>query len=91
MATGAEIQAALADAREFDLEFADLAVLLKRAITNAIVASATSIELPWQSAASRNTSITRLSLQQATEMMLTFQRLAGGGVVGQFSEFREPR
>ncbi len=87
MATGAEIQAALADAIENDLSFADMATLLKRALINAVVGSSTSIEIPWQSTASRGTSIMRMDMGAAERLLDFCTKRAAGGVVAQYVEF----
>lgn len=87
MATAAQIQAALADAQTNALSWGDKAALLRRAIDNAIVANDGTIEIPWQTMGSDGTNITRITLTEAVDMAVRFERLDGGGIVAQYVEF----
>lgn len=83
------IQAALATAQANDLDWSDMAVLLKQAIINAMVSSSGEVALPWTTAGADGTSVTRLSLIEAQALYAKFNALASGGVVPQFNEFSE--
>ena len=89
MATTALIQAALATARANDLDWSDMAVLLKQAITNALVSDTGEVELPFTSVGADGTSITRMSIAEATALFQRMNALASGGIVPQLCEFSE--
>lgn len=89
VATSAQIQAALATARQNDLDWSDMAALLKQAIINAIVSSSGEVALPWSSVDADGTAVTRMTLSEAQEAYARFNALASGGAVSQFAEFSE--
>jgi hypothetical protein len=91
MATTAQIQAALATARNNDISYADMAAMLKAAIISAYLDGSGSLALPWQSTASDGTSITRVPLDGAHNLLKFCERMATGGVVSQLAEFSNPR
>ena len=87
MATTAQVQAALADAQTNALGWGDKALLLRRAIDNAIVNGSGECEIPWQTTGANGISITRISIKEAVDMAIRFESLDSGGVIGQYVEF----
>ncbi len=86
MATAAEIQAVLADALANDISWADLAIILKRALINSMI-SGSDVSLPWKSVNSDGTAITR---DDAERLLQLCNRMSGGGIQPQLGEFRNP-
>ena len=86
MATAAEIQSALAFAKENDLSWADIAVLAKSALISSMLSNG-SLTVPWRSVGSDGTSITRESL---VELIRFCESQAAGGAVAQYVEFTGP-
>lgn len=89
MATPAQIQTALADAVATDLDWSEMAVLMKRAILNAMVSSSSEVSLPAQVISSSGASVSRVSIAEATDLYNRFSGMASGGVFAQFAEFTE--
>lgn len=89
MATTAQIQAALADAQSGGLSWGEKAALLKKAIDNALVTDSGTVELPWTTAGSDGTSLSRIPLDQAVALAVKLESLDSGGLVGQYAELRD--
>lgn len=87
MATTAQIQAALADASANDISWAEGAKIIRRAIWNATINGSGECEIPWQTTGANGISITRLSVKEAVDLAVRFERLDSGGVIGQLVEF----
>lgn len=89
MATGATIQSVLADALTNDISFADMAVLVKRAIVNALISGSNTCQIPISSGTVDGVEAT-MTLQSAQELLDFCLKRAAGGVVPQWAEFKEP-
>lgn len=87
MATGAQIQSALADARLNDVSYSDRVLLIQRAIDNAMFDASGNLIVPITSAGSDGVSVT-ISLDLAFKLMDYYRRIASGGVVPQYVEFK---
>jgi hypothetical protein len=90
MATPAVLQAALATAQASDLDWDQMALLLKNAIANAIVSGTGTVSLPWSSTSSDGSSMTRMSLAEAVKAYAQFSAMASGGIIPQNIEFQQP-
>jgi hypothetical protein len=89
MATPAQIQTALADSQAADLDWSQMAMLMKRAIINALVTSSADVELPAQVISSSGASISRMSITEAQALYSRFASMGSGGLVAQLAEFPE--
>lgn len=87
MATSAQIQAALADAAANDLDYRQQALLLRRAVTNALVTGTGEITLPFTAVGADGAQITTMSIDAALTMAVRLENLATGGIVAQYVEF----
>lgn len=86
----ATVQAAVAAAQAADIDWSDMALLLKQAITQAILSATGEVELPWSSTGADGVQMTRISLEDATKMYAKFNSLSSGGLVPQLVEFSNP-
>ena len=89
MATPAQIQTALADSQAADLDWSEMAVLMKRAIINAMVNSSSEVALPAQVVSSSGASVSVVSMSEAMTLYSRFAAMGSGGIVGQYVEFTE--
>lgn len=86
----ATVQAAIAAAQAAEIDWSDMALLLKRAITHAILSASGEVELPWASTGADGVQMSRISLADATAMYAKFKSLGSGGIVPQLVEFSSP-
>jgi hypothetical protein len=67
-----------------------MAVLLKRAIINAIIDSTGSVVMPWNTVSSDSTTMSRMTMDQAQAILDFCLTRANGGLVSSLAEFRNP-
>lgn len=89
MATGATIQSVLADVRTNDISFEDMALIVKRAILNALIDNNSNCIIPISSVGKDGATV-NMPIEQATALMDQLLKLASGGVVAQTAEFQDP-
>lgn len=89
MATGPNIQQVLADAQLYDLSWDDLAVIVKRAILNALIDQNNNCIIPI-SAAGKDGATISMTLDSARNLLKELLALASGGIVAQYAELGEP-
>lgn len=89
MANAADIQALIADVSANDIDFGDLAKVVKRALLNALLDPNGNVIIPYTSVGGDAFTAT-VSIEAAQNLLDFCLRRAGGGLVAQYVEFRDP-